>query len=177
MISMLYRFRSTARGSSSYLTGPRAGLAGATMLLALAGVAQAADPMPAESKMQASRSLVQMWMREHDIERIAVEQAYAKKDAASLERIAIRLKRQPGFPQKGSVDLMLDEYGPYLKCDTAYIDLGLMASAMAQQISRGGAGLDRILQQEQADYERSRSVCKQRLAMTPKAAWADYQAE
>lgn len=144
---------------------------------ALTGLAHAADPMPAESKLQASRSLVQKWMHEHEAERTAIEQAYAKKDAASLSRIANRLQRQQGFPQKGATDLMLDEYAPYLKCDTAFIDLGLLADAMSHQVSRGGASLEKIVKQERADYERSSSVCKKRLAMTPKAAWADYQAE
>lgn len=147
------------------------------ILGALVGVSHAADPMPPEPKVLAARSLIQTWMHQHDKEHASVVQAYEKKDRVTLEKTATQLLRHQGFPQKGNVDLMLEEYSAYLSCDTAYTDLGLLASAMAKHLSNGTAGTEKIIKQEQSDYARSSGVCKRRLAMTPAKAWADYQSE
>jgi hypothetical protein len=144
---------------------------------ALTGVAHAADPMPPERKVLAARNLIHSWMQQHDKEHARVVRAYAKKDRATLEKIATKLLRDQGFPQKGNVDLMLDEYSAYLSCDTAYTDLGLLAGAMSKHLSNGNLSTERGLNQEQSDYALSTGVCKRRLAMTPAKAWADYQSE
>ena len=72
---------------------------------------------------------------------------------------------------------MLDEYSAYLSCDTAYTDLGLLASAMAKHLSSGTVSTKKGVKQAQSDYARSKGLCEHRLAMMPAKAWADYQAE
>jgi len=111
----------------------------------------------------------------HEEELKAIVHAYAKLDAAYLDRTARRMEQNPGLP--GGDDLMADEFSPFLTCDTAHRDLALLASAMAQHAARGTANLKRIVNQEQADYDWSHTTCVRRLAMPPTAAWADYQAE
>jgi len=134
-----------------------------------------AEPMPPVQQLQVARTQVQKWMKAHEQERASLVEAYAKKDVAKLERLAMQMERQPGLP--GGEALMRDEFAPFLKCDTAQRDLSLLASAMAQHAARGTPGLQKMVAAEQADYERTSALCKGRLSMTPTAAWDAYQAE
>lgn len=143
--------------------------------LVLPPAVQAVEPMPSQAKVLTARNKIAKRMVAHEEEHKGIVQAYAKLDAALLEKTALRMARNPGLP--GGDDLMADEFSPFLKCDTAHRDLALLASAMAQHAARGAANLKRIVDQEQADYDRSHSTCVRRLAMPPTAAWADYQAE
>lgn len=114
-------------------------------------------------------------MRTHDQERDAIFKAYADKDTLMLRKAATRMGRAPGF--QDTERFMRDEYGPYLKCDTAQVDLGILAGAMARNATRSTAPLSNIVSAEQADYEGSLRTCRQRLSVSPAVAWAQYQAE
>jgi hypothetical protein len=149
------------------------------LLLALLWVSfasQAAEPMPPVRQIHAARHQVVKWMRGHEGEREAVASAYARNDIAWLEKEAARLNRQPGFADPNRT-LMRAEFGPFLKCDTAQRDLGMLAAAMVQHSLHGTPTAARVVQEEQADYDRAAAICKRRLDMAPGIAWAEYQAE
>jgi hypothetical protein len=150
-------------------------LAQALPLLLAASLAHATEPMPPLARLQAARAHVQALMRKHDQESEAILKAYADKDSLTLEKTATRIGRAPGFQDPDR--FMRDEYAPYLKCDTAQVDLGILAGAMARYAARNTPALSNIVATEQADYERSLQICKQRLSVAPAAAWAQYQAE
>ncbi|MFZ3120161.1 MAG: hypothetical protein WA159_17820 [Variovorax sp.] len=114
-------------------------------------------------------------MRTHDQERDAIFKAYADKDTLMLAKAATRMGRAPGF--QDTERFMRDEYGPYLKCDAAQVDLGILAGVMARNAERRTAALSSIVSAEQADYEHSRQTCARRLSAAPAAAWAMYQQE
>lgn len=114
-------------------------------------------------------------MRKHDQESEAILKAYADKDSLTLEKTATRMGRAPGFQDPDR--FMRDEYAPYLKCDTAQVDLGILASAMARNAARSTPALSSLVSAEQVDYQHSRQTCARRLSAIPAAAWAMYQQE
>lgn len=144
-------------------------------LLLASTLVYAAEPMPPVAQIQSARAHVQTLMQRHDQERAEILKAYQAKDVSTLEKVAARRARGPGFQDPDR--FMRDEYAPYLKCDTAQVDLALLASAMARNAARSSPALANIVATEQADYERSLQICKQRLSVAPAVAWAQYQAE
>lgn len=96
-----------------------------------------------------------------------LEDAYSKGSADELSsKSNLLMQGAPDAAQwKGS------EFDPYLKCDTAWRDLGLYASAMAKDLKYGGDTHRKILDQERADYIRTKKSCQDFLDMSVEAAW------
>lgn len=147
----------------------------AAAVLTMSTFAMAASPMPALPKLVEAQGKVAQWMKAVETDRVSITAAFERKDASQLERTSRRLEQAPGLPRGQA--LMQDEYGPFLKCDTAARDLALLAAAMARQAARPTDSQLRIVKQEQADFDRNYAECKRRLSMKPQDAWAQYQAE
>lgn len=144
-------------------------------LLLASTLVYATEPMPPVAQIRAARTHVQALMLRHDQERAEILKAYQAKDVSTLEKVAARTARGPGFQDPGR--FMRNEYAPYLKCDTAQVDLGILAGAMARDAARSTPALSSLVSAEQADYQHSRQTCARRLSAVPAAAWAMYQQE
>lgn len=102
----------------------------------------------------------------------AVEAAYARGDIAGLEAAASSLML--GAPDAGN--WKGNQFDPYLRCDTAWRDLGLYASAMRHELDESKPTTRKILEQERADFARTKKACQEFLAMKPAEAWEKEEA-
>lgn len=134
-----------------------------------------AEPSPPISALEEARSKVKGWHQKMLEQEALLTQAYEQKDVTTLERESTRLMAK-GMSE--GVELWRqDAYSPYLTCDTAHIDLGLLAGAMHQALTRPSASTAKILTQERKDYESSKANCERRLSMPGQDAWKDYEAD
>lgn len=101
-----------------------------------------------------------------------IESAYSQGNADDLStRSELLMQGAPDARNwKGN------EFDPYLKCDTAWRDLGLYASALAKDLKYGGDTHRKILEQERADYNRTKRACQEYLGMSGEAAWKAEEA-
>jgi len=129
---------------------------------------------PSRAALEKAKADVSGWYKEMIDQEKFLEQAYERKDIATLETESVR-RMAKGMPG-GDTLWRQDAYGPYLKCDTAYLDLGLLAGAMHHAAARPSDTLTRILDQERQDYANSKATCERRLKMSPQDAWREYDA-
>lgn len=134
----------------------------------------AASEPPADAKIAEARTTVEKWHADTKKHQAFLEDAYQSGEVDTLERESLAMAGKPGLP--GGDVWKTDEYAPYLKCDTAWNDLGLYASAMYHALRDPKAVTRKILAQEKEDYERSLAYCEKRLKMAPAEAWKDYEA-
>lgn len=134
-----------------------------------------ADSGPSRATLEKAKTNVSGWYNEMVDQEKLLEEAYERKDTATLEKESVR-RMAKGMPG-GNELWQQDEYSPYLKCDTAYLDLGLLAGAMHRAAARPSESSARILKQERADYTNSKAKCERRLKMPAQEAWREYDAE
>lgn len=129
---------------------------------------------PTVEKISEARAMVEKWHANTKKHQVFLEDAYRSGEVDTLQRESLSMAGTPGLP--GGEVWKTDEYAPYLKCDTAWNDLGLYANAMYHALHDPKAVTRKILAQEKEDYERSRAYCEKRLNMAPADAWKDYEA-
>ncbi|WP_407324356.1 hypothetical protein [Acinetobacter pittii] len=61
---------------------------------------------------------------------------------------------------------------PYTSCDTAFTDLNLYANALYQQVREDTATMRKIVNQEEADYLKSKAQCEAQVKLTYEQALA-----
>lgn len=66
---------------------------------------------------------------------------------------------------------------PYTSCDTAFTDLNLYANALYQQVRKDTATMRKIVNQEEADYLKSKAKCEARVKLTYEQALAEDEKE
>jgi hypothetical protein len=128
--------------------------------------------VPAESRLAEARAQVEEWHKGTLKQQKFLEDAFRNNEIQTLERESLSML---GTQLPGGDRWQLDEFAPYLKCDTAWNDLGLYASAMHNALRDPKAVTRKILAQEKEDYERSLAYCEKRLKMAPAEAWKHYE--
>lgn len=129
---------------------------------------------PAEDKIAEARTAVEKWHADTRRQQVFLEDAFQSGEVDTLQRESLAMAGKTGLP--GGDVWKTDEYAPYLKCDTAWNDLGLYANAMYIALHSPKADTRKILAKEKEDYERSLAYCEKRLKMAPAEAWKDYEA-
>lgn len=142
-------------------------------------VVEASEPIatsepPADAKIAEARTAVEKWHADTKRQQVFLEDAYHSGEVATLQRESLSMASKPGLP--GGDVWQTYEYAPYLKCDTAWNDLGIYANAMYIALHDPKADTRKILAKEKEDYERSLAYCEKRLKMAPAEAWKDYEA-
>ena len=66
-----------------------------------------------------------------------------------------------------------DASAPYIPCNTAWVDMAMLSSAVGTFVAKPDETHDKILTEELADYNRSKALCDARLAMSPADALAE----
>lgn len=142
-------------------------------------VVEASEPIatsdsPADEKIAEARAAVEKWHAETRRQQVFLEDAFQSGEVGTLQRESLAMAGKPGLP--GGDVWKTDEYAAYLKCDTAWNDLGIYANAMYIALHDPKADTRKILAKEKEDYERSLAYCEKRLKMAPAEAWKDYEA-
>lgn len=129
---------------------------------------------PAQPTAQTQPEVKQLTAAEaHDfakwlLKRISDEELYLKdaialKEVNTVEKIHQDLTRPADWPAGDAAD-------PYTKCDTARIDLGILANAQLMNLKSPSATMQKIVRQETEDYQKSKGLCEVRVKMTAEQA-------
>lgn len=70
-----------------------------------------------------------------------------------------------------------DTVAPYTACDTAFIDLSILAGSMMRLVQEDTATLRKIYRMEHEDFLKSKAQCKERVNMTYEQALAADESE
>lgn len=154
-------------------------------LMCASGAINADVPSPAD--LTKARDHVGEWhMIMLDTE-MMVATAYLHGDTAKLYKVFIdltdlntytsRMGEQKYWGNKPFWAGDAAAVGPYAPCQTAMMDLALVASASEQALRDPNTITKKILVEEQEDYAKSKGRCELRLAMPPAQAWTEYEAE
>jgi len=135
----------------------------------------AAAPLPAPTKqaLEDARKRVALLTLDAMLKQEkAIEGAYKRGDSQALAAAADSLMQ--GAPDAGN--WKTPAFDPYLKCDTAWRDLGLLASAMRHELDAATDTTRKITGQERADFQRTKKSCIDFLAMPALKAWETEEA-
>ncbi len=137
---------------------------------AIQAPAKASTPEVKQSPEEAHKFATEYYQKVLEQEAF-LKDAVRLKEVATVNKISIdAITSKPKWPQDGSAD-------PYTECDTAWIDLGLLASVQHKLLREESAELKRIERQEAADYAKSKAACAKRVKMTPAQAIAAEAAQ
>lgn len=96
-------------------------------------------------------------------EELYLKDAVALKEVNTVEKIHQDLTKPADWPAGDAAD-------PYTKCDTARIDLGILANAQLMNLKSPSATMQKIVRQETEDYQKSKRLCEVRVKMTAEHA-------
>lgn len=135
--------------------------------------AAAPEPAPTKEALEEARQRVAMLTLDPMLKQEkALQAAYKRGDSEALAAAADSLMQ--GAPDAGN--WKTPAFDPYLKCDTAWRDLGLLASAMRHELEQGTMTTVKITSQELADFLRTKKSCMDFLAMPGLKAWEAEEA-
>lgn len=135
---------------------------------------EAAAPIvtPDVPSLTAAKEAVMRWKAEMIREENFLVDAYKSGEVATLEKSSLDLLSRTGIP--GGELWSNDSYAPFLKCESAWGDLGVYASAMHHDLQESRAISRKIVAKEKADYEASKALCEGQLKLSPEQAWNEY---
>jgi len=138
-----------------------------------ASIQQAKAVQPTDALLEKAQKMAKSALEEMLRKQAFLEDAYQRGEYETLAQYTFNAAGT-GTP---GVELWSgEEFNAYLRCDTAFRDLNLYASAMKSELSESNATARSILRKEKEDYLKSKAECEQFLALKPKEAWKEQDA-